>query len=248
VSSAERLVPPNTVYITTSWDDGHKLDLRLASELASRGLPGTFYISPQCREIPEEKRLTVGELRELAVDFEIGGHTLTHPRLPTISIDEAGREIVEGKDALEETLGHSVTSFCYPYGAYGKEHPALVRAAGFTVARTVERFHTGRPKDLWQMGTTTHAYRHLVDGGQIARRARSLRQAAGMWRNWDYLGRQLFRETQAKGGVFHLWGHSWEVDANDDWSRLRRILDEMTDQNAVLVTNGQLASELQEAA
>jgi peptidoglycan/xylan/chitin deacetylase (PgdA/CDA1 family) len=238
---------PGKMYVTTSWDDGHQLDLRLADELATRGLPGTFYISPLCLEIPQAQRLTPTTLRQLAEISEIGGHTLTHPRLPTISLDEARREIVEGKDSLEADLGHEVTAFCYPYGAYSKEHPALVRSAGFTMARTVERFRTGRPDNMWEMGTTTHAYRHLVDALEICRRARSLRHAAGMWHNWDLLGRQLLAETRAQGGVFHLWGHSWEVDANDSWSQLRRILDEMADQNAVFVTNGQLAKALHPA-
>ena len=233
------------MYVTTSWDDGHELDLRMAGELAARGLPGTFYISPLCREISEGKRLKPGALRELAATCEIGSHTLTHPRLSTLPLDQAKREIVEGKQALEEVLGHSVSSFCYPYGDYAKEHPELVRSAGFTVARTVERFCTGIPDDLLEMGTTTHAYRHLVDGIKICRRTRSPRRAAGMWHNWDRLGRHLFDETRANGGVFHLWGHSWEVDANDDWPRLRRILDEIADQDAVRVTNGQLAVALQ---
>ena len=27
-----------------------------------------------------------------------------------------------------------------------------------------------------------------------------------------------------QGGVYHLWGHSWEVDARGDWGRLERVL------------------------
>ena len=30
--------------ITTSWDDGHPLDLRVAELLAKYGLQGTFYV------------------------------------------------------------------------------------------------------------------------------------------------------------------------------------------------------------
>jgi peptidoglycan/xylan/chitin deacetylase (PgdA/CDA1 family) len=236
------------IFVTTSWDDGHELDVRLAAELSDRGMTGTFYVAPECREIPAAKRLTANQLRELAHGFEIGAHTLTHPRLPSISLDEARREIVEGKDALEAMIGQPVRSFCYPYGAYGDAHPPLVRAAGFIMARTVERFCTGTPENLFEMGTTIHAYRHLVDGPQILRRSRWPRHAAGMWHNWELLGRRLFKETQATGGVFHLWGHSWEVDANDDWARLRRILDEISNEDVVFVTNGELAHELQKVA
>jgi hypothetical protein len=232
-------------YVTTSWDDGHKLDLRLASELAAHGLPGTFYISPLCREIPEQRRLTNGELRELADGFEIGGHTLTHPRLPTITLDEAKREIVDGKNFLEEAIGQPVTSFCYPGGAYEKEHADLVRSVGFTSARTVERYCTKKPKSLFEMGTTIHGYRHLVDGPQIVKRAHSLRHAAGMFRNWELLGRALFEETRKSGGIFHLWGHSWEIDVHDDWSRLQAIFEEMASHDdVVFVTNGELADRL----
>jgi hypothetical protein len=238
-------MPAQPTYVTTSWDDGHKLDLRLADELAAHGLPATFYISPMCCEIPEERRLTNGELRRLADGFEIGGHTLTHPRLPTLTLDEARREIVEGKSALEEAIGQPVTSFCYPGGAYNADHPDLVRSAGFTSARTVERYCTQKPKSLFEIGTTIHGYRHLVDGPQIVRRTRSIRHAVGMFRNWEQLGRTLLEETRKTGGIFHLWGHSWEIDVHDDWSRLRTIFAEMASHDdVVFVTNGELAEQL----
>ncbi len=36
--------------VTTSWDDGHKLDLKLAHLLQKYNMPATFYVSPECRE------------------------------------------------------------------------------------------------------------------------------------------------------------------------------------------------------
>lgn len=233
------------MYVTTSWDDGHELDLKLAAELAAHGMAGTFYVAPRCREIPEKKRLTLNALRELAEGFEIGGHTLTHPRLPDITEAEAEREIAEGKRAVEDIIGRPITSFCYPYGVYSDSHPEMVRSAGFTMARTVERFRTDVPHDLFRAGTTAHAYQHLSDAPRVLRRARSPREAIGMWRNWDLLGRKLFEEVESAGGVFHLWGHSWEIDANDDWYRLRSILKEISNHDAVFLTNGELADELQ---
>jgi len=238
-------VRQRTVYVTTSWDDGHELDLRLASELTARGMAGTFYLAPRCREIPSAKRLDGAAMRELADGHEIGAHTLTHPRLTDLPAHRARSEIRDGKDAIEESIGRAVTSFCYPYGAYAEDHPDMVRAAGFRLARTVDRFRTDAPADLFRMGTTVHAYRHLVDGPQILRRTRSPRQAMALWRNWDLLGHRLFEEVCAEGGVFHLWGHSWEIDANDDWRRLCSVLDELRDHDVTFVTNGELATEPQ---
>lgn len=27
------------------------------------------------------------------------------------------------------------------------------------------------------------------------------------------------------GGIWHLWGHSWEIDDNNDWHRLTDVLE-----------------------
>jgi peptidoglycan/xylan/chitin deacetylase (PgdA/CDA1 family) len=246
--TAERTTSGHAVYVTTSWDDGHRLDLKLASELAGHGVPGTFYVAPRCREIPAADRLGTTALRELAEGFEIGAHTLTHPHLTAIDDEEARREILDGRADVENSIGRPVASFCYPYGAFSDAHPAMVRAAGFTTARTVERFCTGLPSDLFRMGTTVHAYRHLVDGPRAYRWARSPRRAAVLWRHWERLGRHMFEEVCATGGVFHLFGHSWEIEANDDWPRLRSVLEDIAGRDVVYLTNGELAAKLQGAA
>jgi peptidoglycan/xylan/chitin deacetylase (PgdA/CDA1 family) len=238
----------NTVYVTTSWDDGHELDAKLGSALARHGMTGTFYVSPRCRELPESKRLAAGAMNELADQFEVGGHTLTHPHLSAIDDRAALAEITDGRDAVEDIVGRRITSFCYPYGDFADSHPDMVRAAGFTSARTVERFCHGLPDDLFRMGTTLHGYQHLVDGPQILRRTRSPRRAVSMWRNWETLGRQLLDEVCATGGIFHLWGHSWEIDDNDDWGRLDLMLDELARRDVVFLTNGQLAETIKDVA
>ena len=60
--------------ITTSWDDGHPLDLRVAELLAKHGLPGTFYVPMRA----EHGTMTTAQLRELSGAFEIGAHTVHH--------------------------------------------------------------------------------------------------------------------------------------------------------------------------
>lgn len=231
--------------VTTSWDDGHELDEKLGFELSNYGFSGTFYISPQSAEIPPSKRLTPAALRGLAERFEIGGHTLTHPHLTRLTPAESTREIELGKAALEHMLGHCVTSFCYPYGAYRAEHVALVRAAGFSVARTVRRFWTKAPDDPLQLATTSHAVRHRADLWRVVRRSRTISAARAGWANWEVQARQLFDEAMTEGGVYHLWGHSWEIEANGDWPRLRSLLRYIADQDGVrFLTNAELGAQL----
>jgi peptidoglycan/xylan/chitin deacetylase (PgdA/CDA1 family) len=226
--------------VTTSWDDGHELDEKLALELDRLGFAGTFYISPRSAEIPADSRIRGATLRDFAQRFEIGSHTLTHPHLTRLSLDDAAREITAGNEVLQDVIGRAVSAFCYPYGAYRAEHVELVRAAGFRVARTIRRFRTQSAADPLQMGTTSHAARYRADGWPAVRRSRTVRQACAMWSNWDVLARQLFQEARAGGGVFHLWGHSWEIEAHDDWPRLRSLLRYIADHDVEFVTNGEL--------
>jgi peptidoglycan/xylan/chitin deacetylase (PgdA/CDA1 family) len=72
-------VPAVPVLVTTSWDDSHQLDEKLAQEFDDHGLEATFCIAPRPAEISAIQRLTGAALGNIATRFEIGSHTLTHP-------------------------------------------------------------------------------------------------------------------------------------------------------------------------
>lgn len=65
---------------------------------------------------------------------EIGGHTLTHPRLSQLSSDQQAHEIGENKRQLEALLGHPLLSFAYPYGDLNEGAKAQAIAAGYRYA------------------------------------------------------------------------------------------------------------------
>jgi peptidoglycan-N-acetylglucosamine deacetylase len=231
------------IHVTTSWDDGHMLDHKLAALLEDNGLCGTFYVAPKNVELPQEERLRDRDLRSLASHFEIGGHTLNHMRLTVLSDEVASREVADGKDALEQIIGMPLRSFCYPGGEYSRQHPEMVRAAGFQLARTTCRGVTGT-SPRYETHTTVHAYCHPSDtlsayqlsGGNI-------KKAYQISRNWDVLAMTMFDRVLASGGIFHLWGHSWEIDQNEDWDRLIRVFRYIGNRpNVNYVENGGLAS------
>jgi peptidoglycan/xylan/chitin deacetylase (PgdA/CDA1 family) len=211
-------------FVSTSWDDGHVLDHRLADVLDRYGLPATFYVAPRNVESPSRLRLDDHGVRALAERFEIGGHTLHHHPLTSLPDDEARQEILDGKTALEQLIGTPLRSFCYPRGAYTPQHVTMVAEAGFEVGRTVTR-HSTVPTPAFEMATTVNAYRHLVDGPQVARLAGfAPRRAARLFWNWDELAIAMFDLVLSRGGIYHFWGHSWEVDLHGDWERLERVL------------------------
>jgi peptidoglycan/xylan/chitin deacetylase (PgdA/CDA1 family) len=219
--------------VTTSWDDGHHLDSRLAELLRHYGVAGTFYIAPRNVEIAAADRLSAAGIRELAAGFEIGGHTLRHLRLPRLSLVQARDEIRTGRQELEDLVGVPVTSFCYPCGDYEAEHVRVVADLGFSVARTVRRNSLGCGSPL-EMTTTVNAYRHLVDG-PVALRLGGARpwRALPYYASWDTMAMRWFDLCLERGGVYHLWGHSWEVHANGDWARLERVLAYISSRPAV---------------
>lgn len=233
--------------VTSSWDDGHKYDLRLARMLKQYGLEATFYISPRNREFAAGDLLTQQEIREISSDFEIGAHTVTHPRLPTIPLSEAWEEITDSKSILEDITGQAISSFCYPGGAYTSVHTQLVKDAGYRYARTVARY-AFTVDEPYEAPTSLHTYdhwsdlyHHWFDLWKIARFARFQPVNPRQYYKWDSLGRAMFDRVAGTGGVFHIWGHSWEIDQHNDWERLESMFRYLSARPGVkYVTNGEL--------
>ncbi len=67
---------------------------------------------------------------------EIASHTTDHLDLARQTPEIQRNEIVDGKHYLENQLGHAVTDFCYPYGAFTQTTINIVREAGFATATT----------------------------------------------------------------------------------------------------------------
>ncbi len=226
--------------ITTSWDDGHKCDVRLARMLKEHGLKATFYVAPENQEFAKQDLLTLPEIRDLSQDFEIGAHSMTHRRLPAITEEEAAREVTESKAMLEDVTGKEVKVFCYPGGAYTKVHAQLVRDAGYRYARTVQRymFAVGDP---YEAGTSLHVYDHWTDFRQISRFSKFHPIKVLRSLKWDFLAKAMFDHVLREGGIYHIWGHSWEIDEHGDWQRLEDVLRYIGGNPRVsYVTNGEL--------
>ncbi|MBL0494864.1 polysaccharide deacetylase family protein [Aeromonas veronii] len=65
---------------------------------------------------------------------EIGGHTLTHPRLSQLTAEQQAHEIQENKRQLEALLGHPLLSFAYPYGDMNDSAKEQAITAGYRFA------------------------------------------------------------------------------------------------------------------
>jgi peptidoglycan/xylan/chitin deacetylase (PgdA/CDA1 family) len=235
--------------VTTSWDDGHPLDLRIADLLERYGLTGTFYI-PRNVGWPT---MTAGEIRELGSRFEVGAHTLDHIALNRAPDDEALRQLSGSREWIEEVTGKPCRIFCFPGGQYRREQLPLVRGAGYLAARTVELLSTDLPcraGGLVLIPTTVQAYPHspLAYTRNALKRLSLVNlfrtRAFFSWRNWCELGLALLERTLGQGGVFHLWGHSWEIEQEHQWDPLEELLAMIAanKDKVTCLTNSELAS------
>lgn len=215
---------------TSSWDDGHPLDMRLADLLARHGFGSTFFVPLSNREgLPV---MTGEQLRALqAGGFEIGSHTLDHCYLTTVDDATAKFQIVQGKTELEQALGQAVPGFCYPGGKHRKRHVEMVEKAGFRYARHTYNFYADPDSNPFIMPVTLQIYPHgrFVYARNFVRHSawgRRMRMFGAAMSHRDLLEklRSTLDITCEQGGVFHLWGHSWEMDRFDGWTVLENFL------------------------
>lgn len=203
--------------------------MRIAELLSKHNFRGTFYVPISNME--GRPVLARSDLDELGRAYEIGGHTLTHCYLNKIAHGEAKRQIIVGKNLLEDQLGRSIKGFCYPGGWQNKSIRHIVQDAGFYYARTTANFYFGPHSDVYRMPTTLQLYPH-------ARKTYVLNFAKKL--NWqkrkkiflaalkgdNMLERLImaFHEASSYGVFFHLWGHSWELEEIGGWNILDDFL------------------------
>ena len=215
--------------LTTSWDDGHPLDLRVAELLARHGLPGTFF----CPQHNGEGRsvLTGAQLRQLALaGFEIGSHTHDHVYADRVPAPLWQAQVQRGKAALEDQLGQAVAGFCYPGGVFGTVERTIVRQAGFDYARSTVNLCGDAGRDRFALPTTLQLYPHapsvlwrnLLRHGRWRARWPQLRACLPHRATPDRVT-ALLEQLLQHGGVLHLWGHAWEIEQLGAWVELDRL-------------------------
>jgi len=191
--------------ILTSWDDGKKTDLKLARLLKEYNIPAIFFIPSNC-ELCEEEIKSLFDM-----GFEIGGHTVNHYQdMKLLNDYQLKYEIEANKDWLEGIVGKKIKAFCYPRGRYNEKVIDVVKKAGFEWARTTKVLQklTDGVCDPMEIHTSIHAYPFRPEyKGE----------------DWVKLAKYYFLLAKEEGDIFHLWGHSLEVDKNLQWENLEKV-------------------------
>jgi len=172
------------------------------------------------------------DLRALDKVHEIGAHTLNHVDLTKVSLLQAKEEIEGIKAYLEDILGHKVYMFSYPYGKYNENIKEIVKASGFIAARTCTHGSFNVIKDPYEWQISLHA-----SNGSPLMTLKIWRKSGISIRSlidWEMRAKLLFDSALAKGGIFHIWGHSWEIHEKREWHKLNRVLDYISHRDGVI--------------
>jgi peptidoglycan/xylan/chitin deacetylase (PgdA/CDA1 family) len=126
--------------VSLSFDDGTGSHYtQVFPKLQSSGFLGTFYIiSSYVDDACCPAQLTTPQVKAMsAAGMEIGGHTVTHPDLTTLTSAQQDAELQNSKTFLQGLTGKPVTSFASPYGAYNSALLTKIKAL-YATHRTVD--------------------------------------------------------------------------------------------------------------
>lgn len=219
-------------FLTLSFDDGVRQDIRFIKMLDERGLKCTFnlnsglfgtkhdLITPDFTV--DHTEVEAHEVADIYGDHEIAVHTVTHPRLDLLDEEGVLREVLCDHKELCRLSGQDVIGMAYPGGPYYTEETKRIlrEKTPIRYARAIKSHHTFElPRDFyeWQPTTTWREEKTLDD---IKR----------------------FTELEAtEDSLFYIFGHSYEFDIADGWSFIERILDLMAGHKDITYcTNGEI--------
>jgi peptidoglycan/xylan/chitin deacetylase (PgdA/CDA1 family) len=209
----EKKTDDDRMTVVQCWDDGVTTDIRLAALLRKHHAKATFNLNAGLHEAKRKStgyvhngtevvRLSLGEMKEVYDGFTIANHSLTHPALAKLPIDEARSEIVKGRKRLQQIFGQPVLGFAYPYGSTSEEVMKAVREAGHVYARTTHNVERPFPP---ANAMAFHPCCHFL--------------ATDLWSRY---------EKARAGGVFYFWGHSYEISTESMWSDFEKVIERIS--------------------
>lgn len=135
--SADTTQTSTQTIVSLEFDDGTLSQLKAKNLLERYGMRGTFFVNSG--RIGKSNYLTKEDLLNLQANgHEIGGHTVNHKRLTSLSREEQLREVGDDRAALE-AMGLKITNFAYPFSSYNDDVKAVVKECGYLSGRRVGR-------------------------------------------------------------------------------------------------------------
>jgi peptidoglycan/xylan/chitin deacetylase (PgdA/CDA1 family) len=210
--------PASERTVVVTFDDAFRSVLELGLPILQRlGLPGTVFVPTAYAgsELPmawpgvdewvdgphaaELLPLSWDELRNVSdAGWEIGSHSLTHPRLTALADSDLDRELGASRAECEQQLARPCTSIAYPFGAFDERVAAAAARHGYRAGAALDvRSTEVRPLAWPRFGVSRDdsgaRFRRQVS--PLVRRFRSSKAGPAADRAYGALLQQLRRVT-----------------------------------------------------
>jgi peptidoglycan-N-acetylglucosamine deacetylase len=214
------------VKLSFSWDDGADEDLKMMDLSLKHDIPSIFFI-PAAN--PERKTMTANDIKTLALNgLEIGAHTYSHLYLTLLPFEKAHEEIRSGKYFLEQVLGRKVDHFCFPGGKYNLKLTEVSKQY-FLSARTADTGAVLKGKSFlirpsfhfYDRGRASLIYNSFINNSPFFK----LSLMNIRYPDYFELVKKLIADLDNLPGIYRviIWGHSWEIEKFQLWSRLEDL-------------------------
>ena len=221
-----------TKAFNVTYDDGVLQDVRFIELLAQYGIKGTFNLNSGLMQNEFEwthecgmvvKRLPERAVVDLYQNHEVASHTLTHPYMHNLSVEEIMHELVTDKMNLQKLFGRKIFGFAVPFDYYSDLIEQCVQNSGFEYARISEESYSYTPEAVyyrWKAGIF-----HL--SAQLE----------------DYV--EGFLLTDEELAVCQIVGHTYDLDAEHMWDKMEAVFKKVATCDDVLpMTNIELVRYL----
>ena len=200
---------------TLSYDDGVESDRKLLDIINYYGLKCTFNLNSgiigtndtwQCNKFTV-RRLPWEGIQELYTGHEIAVHGRRHLAPAELDEEQMYDEFKLDKMKLEKVFKETPVGMAYAYGCYNDKVVEYLKSIGIEYARTVEdSLNFDLQDDLMRFKPTCH---HKND------------------RVFELID-EFIEKPDDKPQLFYLWGHSYEFDAEEDWTSLEQICEKIS--------------------
>ncbi len=205
-------------YITFSYDDGVKQDVRLVELLNKYNLKATFNINSELlgtkNNLKNSEGITVchdkiekEDVKSLYSGHEVAVHTLTHPLLTELTDSEIIKQVEQDRLNLSELNKCEIIGMAYPCGHPNFDHRVseiVKENSGVKYARTIVT--TGSFKEQTNLFEFNPTEYHLN------------------FENLYKLADLFLASNSEEKSVFYIWGHSYEFDFYNTWDEYEEFL------------------------
>ncbi len=214
--------------LTFSFDDGVTQDERFIEILNEYRLKCTFnlnygllgcdgYLMINDKKINHTK-LPCDKVKDIYKGHEVASHTLTHPFLVDLEEKDVIYQVEEDRKSLSQLVGYNVRGFAYPGGGVNcNEFVAnvLEKSTGVEYGRTtIVTNDFDLQSDMYLFKPTIHLLRDKERVLSLADEFLSLETD----------------EIQ----LFYIWGHTYELDINDDWAFFESFCEKISGREDIL--------------